>query len=153
MQEVLDRLGGNHAVYGFDTFEGHVCITEHDGPVHKEEMFRKCGGIEGVEAYIADPRVKLIKGNVSETIHQYIEKADSVCLAHFDMDIYQPTADAVPLVYEKLCPNGIIIFDDYGFTTCPGVKRAVDDFLAVTPALHFHLMTGQLILCKTNAIG
>ena len=65
------------------------------------------------------------------------------------MDVYQPTADALPPVYEKLCPNGIILFDDYGFTSCPGVKRAVDDFLAITPALHFHLMTGQLIVCKT----
>lgn len=148
-RELLDRFGGKQEVYGFDTFEGHAVITEHDGNVHREGMFKIGSELEKVVAYVNDPRVRLIKGDVSQTIGPFLAQSRGVALAHFDMDVYQPTADALPLVYEKLLPGGIILFDDYGFTSCPGVKRAVDDFLAITPALHFHLLTGQMILCKT----
>ena len=147
MREVMDKAGSPQNLYGFDTFEGHAVITEHDGGVHKKEMF-STGGIEEIATYVNDPRVQLIKGDVSQTISPFLAQSSGIALAHFDMDVYQPTADALPLVYEKLLPGGIILFDDYGFISCPGVKRAADDFLMTVHTTHFHLMTGQMIIVK-----
>ena len=42
----------------------------------------------------------------------------------------------------------MIIFDDYGFITCPGAKNAVDEFFGnqkETPCYH---QTGQAIVMK-----
>jgi hypothetical protein len=39
--------------------------------------------------------------------------------------------------------GGIIVLDDYGFESCPGVTRAADDFFASRPEEIVMLPTGQ----------
>lgn len=51
-----------------------------------------------------------------------------VSFVHFDLDLHQPTKDGLCFFYDKLSSGGIMLFDDYTFTSCPGVKKAVDDF-------------------------
>lgn len=144
--EISGRREGFNLI-GFDTFKGHVGVAGQDGRVHVDGMF-KGGGIKEVEAYLADPGIRLIEGDVSATFPEYAKKSPRIALAHLDMDIYQPTADALPLAFELLAPGGIILLDDYGFTSCPGVKQAADDFLKQVSATSFHLMTGQMIIVK-----
>ena len=31
--------------------------------------------------------------------------------------------------YDKVVPGGVIVFDDYGWQNCLGVKQAIDEFL------------------------
>ena len=52
---------------------------------------------------------------------------------HIDVDLYQPTRDSIQFFYPLMNTGGIIVCDDYGFTTCPGATRAVDEFLADKP--------------------
>ena len=47
---------------------------------------------------------------------------------HFDLDLYEPTKHGLEFFYDRLNTGGMIVFDDYTFTTCPGVKLAVDEF-------------------------
>jgi hypothetical protein len=48
-------------------------------------------------------------------------------------------------------PGGIILFDDYGFTTCPGPKRAIDEFMAGKPEPLIWLSGGSAFLVKSAA--
>lgn len=48
---------------------------------------------------------------------------------HIDVDLYQPTFDSLQFFYDRLNPGGILVCDDYGFSTCPGATKAVDQFL------------------------
>jgi O-methyltransferase len=41
-----------------------------------------------------------------------------------------------------------VLFDDYGFLSCPGVADAVDQFLADKPELLIELTTGQAVFTK-----
>lgn len=41
-----------------------------------------------------------------------------------------------------------MIFDDYGFESCPGTRQAVDEFMADKPERVIHLTTGQALLQK-----
>jgi O-methyltransferase len=50
--------------------------------------------------------------------------------------------------YPRLVPGGVILCDDYGFTTCPGVRRAVDEFMADKPEHVVHVPTGHGFLVK-----
>jgi O-methyltransferase len=52
---------------------------------------------------------------------------------HIDVQLYQPTRDSFEFFYPRMNKGGIILCDDYGFSTCPGAKQAVDEFLAGKP--------------------
>jgi hypothetical protein len=52
------------------------------------------------------------------------------CFVHVDVDLYEPTRDSVSFFYERMSPGGVLVFDDYGFSNCPGATRAVDEFMS-----------------------
>lgn len=45
------------------------------------------------------------------------------------VDLYEPTKDSIEFFYDKLNVGGIFLCDDYGFTSCPGATKAIDEFL------------------------
>lgn len=49
---------------------------------------------------------------------------------HVDVDLYQPTRDSIAFFHPRMSQGGIIVVDDYGFSSCPGATQAVDEFLA-----------------------
>lgn len=55
---------------------------------------------------------------------------------------------ALNVIWARMSPSGIIVFDDYGFLSCPGAKIAVDSFFEKERATRFHLLTGQAIVVK-----
>lgn len=74
--------------------------------------------------------VELVQGNVFDTLPAYLDKfpATRLCLLHLDMDVKEPTEYALNLLYDRVVPGGLIIFDDY--STVAGETDAVDVFLA-----------------------
>ena len=67
---------------------------------------------------------------------------------HIDVDLYQPTLDAITFFYERLNKKAILICDDYGFSTCPGAKNAMDNFFKDKPEMVIMLTTGQSFVIK-----
>jgi O-methyltransferase len=70
------------------------------------------------------------------------------CFAHIDLDLYQGVKDAVAFVYPRMPRGGLIVFDDYGFASCPGARKAVDEFFADKPERPLALSTGQALVAK-----
>lgn len=70
------------------------------------------------------------------------------CFVHIDLDLHQSILDALAFVYPRLVPRGVIIFDDYGFASCAGARKAVDEFFADKPEAPFVLGTAQAIISK-----
>lgn len=136
-------------IFAFDTFEGHAHISSHDGARHKLGHF-KTDGIESVARYVSNTRALFIQGDASETFPEWIKIGKQISFAHIDMDVYRPTADCLPFVYDRLVRGGSILLDDYGFISCPGAKKATDDFLKTVTATNFHLMSGQMLIIKNH---
>lgn len=67
---------------------------------------------------------------------------------HIDVDLYQPTRESLEFFYPRTSKGGIILMDDYGFVTCPGAKRAADDFFADKPESILLLTTGQALVIR-----
>lgn len=66
---------------------------------------------------------------------------------HLDVDLYQPTRDALDFFWPRLVPGGLIVLDDDGFLTCPGVRRALDEHVArIGCPAPVRLSTGQAFL-------
>lgn len=70
------------------------------------------------------------------------------CLVHLDIDLYRPTLDSLEFFYPRLVPGGVILCDDYGFSTCPGARKAMDDYMRPRPEKVVHVPTGQGFIIK-----
>lgn len=69
---------------------------------------------------------------------------------HIDVDLYQPTKDSLDFFYSRLEKWGIIICDDYWFSTCPWAKKAVDEFILKEWIDLLDLTTWQAIIIKNE---
>ena len=76
---------------------------------------------------------------------RFAEVADrKFSFVHIDVDLYQPTHDALTFFYDRMVTGGVILCDDYGSTVCPGAKQALDEFLQdKVERRPIHLTTGQ----------
>ena len=67
---------------------------------------------------------------------------------HIDVDLYQPTSDSISFFYSQMNNGGIIVCDDYGFSSCPGATEAVNNFLSDKPERMVALPAGGGYLIK-----
>jgi hypothetical protein len=73
--------------------------------------------------------VELYAGNVFETLPAFLvdNPALRISILHLDLDVMEPTEFVLDLLYSRLVPQGIVIFDDY--STVEGESIAVDSFI------------------------
>lgn len=72
----------------------------------------------------------------------------SFCFVHIDVDLYQPTRESIEFFFPRLQPGGMLVCDDYGFESCPGARRAMDEFFNNKRERIIHLPTGQGLVLK-----
>lgn len=137
-------------IHAFDTFEGHPDEIQLnlDGE-HRTGHFSETS-LEEVQAYLAGfPNVTLHKGRFQDCCGRV--SSERFSFVHVDVDIYSATRASLVFFAETLLIGGIIIVDDYGFTTCKGAQQAVDEFIAEhTNFCKFHLDTGQCMLIRLS---
>lgn len=74
----------------------------------------------------------------------------SFAFVHVDVDLHQPTLESLRFFYERLSPGGMLLCDDYGFRSCPGATKAVDDFMETRPEPIVRLPTGQAFVMRAG---
>ena len=83
---------------------------------------------------------------------RFYEVADRrFCFVHIDLDLAKPTLSAVKFFYSRLSYGGIMLLDDYGFKSCPGVTQIFDDFMADKPENIINLSSGGCFIMKKPA--
>jgi hypothetical protein len=91
-------------------------------------------------------RFHVLKGWIPERFDEVSDK--SFCLAHIDVDLYQPTLDSLEFFYPRLSQHGMIVCDDYGSGHYPGARLAFDEFFATRPETPIELPQGQCFIIK-----
>ncbi len=71
-------------------------------------------------------------------------------LVHVDVDLYEPHRDALRFFWPRLSEGGVMVFDDYGSSYCPGAHRAVDEFFGPLGLRVIGAPTGQAFLFKPS---
>ena len=129
----------------FDSFAGLSEPDARDG-AHWRRGDLACGADE-VRAQLAEfAAVSLLPGWIPE---RFAEVADRrFAFVHVDVDLYEPTRDSLAFFLPRLSEGGILLCDDYGFTSCPGATRAVDETLAGRPEKMLSLSCGGGFLVK-----
>lgn len=129
----------------FDSFEGLSTPSSVDGEYWAEGDL--CSSEEVLKEHLsAFPKLKVCKGWIPDNFSDADDR--SFCFVHIDVDLYQPTLDSIKFFYPRLVEGGIILSDDYGFTTCPGAKRAFDEYMKDKPEKIIHVPTGQAFIIK-----
>src|SRR6185437_3108103 len=132
---MLAELLASHGVpsvrlHLFDTFSG-MPETDEKLDIHRKGDFSDTS-LDQVRRVVAHPeRVDFHPGWIPDTFRTMSDSR--IALAHVDVDIYRSVWDCCEFIYPRLTPGGIMVFDDYGFPTCPGARKAVDEFFADKP--------------------
>lgn len=137
---------GKQTLHLFDTFKG---MPEPDPKVdlHAKGNFSDTSA-ESVLRFLGRPdRVKIHEGLFPNTASGL--ESERWSLVHVDADLYRSVLDACVFFWPGLIPGGAMVFDDYGFASCPGAKKAVDEFFpARTDSTGLYLPTGQYLAFK-----
>ncbi len=146
---LAEKLDLQVRLHCFDTFEGHAAedINTAVEIAHTPGVFGDTS-FESVKEYLAQfKNIEIYKGRFQDTSHQI--KDVPTHFVHLDMDIYEPTIFALNFFDDRLVHGGVILLDDYGFETCPGIEKAVAEFIASQK--HYFgtsLLSGQYMLVK-----
>ncbi len=143
MCQALQSTG--RLVHLFDSFEGLPAPSKWDGD------YWTSGALRIPESTLRETlkefdNYRVYAGWIPERFAEAQER--HFCFIHIDVDLYQPTLDSLEFFYPRMCTGGIILMDDYGFTTCPGAKRAADGFFTDKTEPIIMLTTGQALVIK-----
>jgi O-methyltransferase len=147
--DALRRRGREMPFYVCDTFQGHVEVDEDLDGLHRPGVQFTRVKAEKVAKYLRGfPFVRVEVGDIRETAPTFAAE-NAFGLVHLDVDVYPITRFCLEFFGPRIVPGGVIVADDYGTTTCEGVKKAVDEFGAANPGFRiFHLLTGQAVVTK-----
>ncbi len=145
LARVFAGLGPRKKVLLFDTFAG-LPTADRERDIYREGDLADTS-LEGVQSYLGDcPSVLFFPGLFSDTLPQASDHR--FCLVHIDADLFSSVDECCAFFYPRMVPGGIMLFDDYGFLSCPGARQAVDSFFADKAESPLYLFTGQCLAIK-----
>jgi hypothetical protein len=125
-------------IHACDSYEGFP----EDGVGAKDTtLFRSVSRLKGKFAAATDVPERLTRFFSAYGVNGRIEKgyfADTLpllrdrqfCFVHIDSDTYQSHVECLGILYERVLPGGIVVFDDYKEPRWPGATRAIDEFFS-----------------------
>ena len=128
----------------FDSFEGLSVPEVIDGNYWTSGDLSVCEKV--VRSRLPDSeRILYYKGWIPDKFELVLDVKFS--FTHLDVDLYQPTHDSLVFFYPRMVRGGVILCDDYGFDSCPGARKAFDDFFIDKEEI-IQVPTGQAFIIK-----
>lgn len=137
MSRVIERLGMDWTVIGFDTFNG---FPPRRSPLdmydHPDCFF---SDLPAVRRYLDGRNVEIVPGDIVDTCHRIADQ--HLVLTFIDTDNYTPAKAAIDIVRERTLVGGAIVFDH--FTGTNRFRYTLGERIAGTVLLedsrYFHL--------------
>ena len=145
LSTMLEPENLTRRIYGFDTFTGFPSVSNKDDNAVIEH---ECGELssdsyeelsELIVEYDRDrflghiEKVRLIKGDVGETIPKFISENPHliVSLLFLDMDLYEPTKTALNYFLPRMPRGAVLAFDELDNPMWPGETLALLDHFGI----------------------
>ncbi len=132
----------------FDSFEGLSSPSKKDGDWwRKGDLSSSADDVRSTLSPLGDLSfVELYKGWIPKRFSEVAGRR--FCFVHIDVDLLQPTRDSMEFFYPLLAKGGMILLDDYGHESCPGVTEAVDQYMADKTEPIINLASGGAFIIK-----
>jgi hypothetical protein len=141
--EVASQCGKH--VHLFDSYEGLSDPGGDDGEYWEvgnmsipEDIVKK--NLDAYQCFTTH------KGWIPERFSDVEDKKFS--LVHLDVDLYEPTRDSLEFFWSRMVEGGVIVLDDHGFYSCPGARKAGEEFGKKHGVSVVELPTGQGLVIK-----
>jgi hypothetical protein len=140
MSAILEPVNLTRKVYGFDTFSGFPSVAEQDrahstgapssgdlAASDYDEILELASANDSTRFLGHVPKVKLIKGDATQTIPTFVETHPHlvVSLLYLDFDLYEPTKVALDHFLPRMPKGAIIAFDELDNPLWPGETLAM----------------------------
>ncbi len=143
-------LGISSPIYLCDTFTGVVKTgsqdTYYSGGEHDdtsapvvEEMARKLGV----------DNIRILNGIFPEDTGHLLEDS-RFRFCHIDVDVYQSGKDVLHWVWPRLETGGVVVFDDFGFSSTPGITQLVQEEQDAPDRVCVQNLNGHAVFVKTR---
>jgi len=138
------EFGDNFELLLFDTFDG---LPYHD----KKEDLHVTGqfddtSFEAVSEFLEDFTTHEIYKGVFPASCPEDVKGKTFDFVHLDVDMYQAYKESLDFFHSRMNTGSMMLFDDYAFPSCPGAKKAIDEFYADKKQRVIQLATNQAIV-------
>lgn len=145
--EILEPRNYQRKIYGFDNFKGFEDITASDSHKNQSIHLQK-GGLkadvyddlmENIKVYDYTralghiPKVSIVKGNVKDTLPKFLLENPQIVVSclYLDIDLYEPTKQALEAFLPRMPKGGIIVFDEFNCEKFPGETVAVHELIGI----------------------
>lgn len=141
LSAIFEPVNHQRKIIGFDTFAGFATLSDQDQKgtsAHSTpgglsvgagvvEDLERCIELYDSNRFIGHiPKASVVKGDIKETIPQYIEDNPHtvVSLLYLDVDVFEPTKVAIEYFVPRMPKGAIIAFDELNSERWPGETLA-----------------------------
>jgi len=146
----LAQLGSGNSLYVADTFTGVVKTSKADsaysGGEHSDTSRSLVETLLGQTLQLNN--FEILEGIFPDDTEHLVPANARFKMCHIDVDVYQSATDIVDWIWPKLNIGGLVVFDDYGFHTCDGIARYVEEHRNDTNKMVIHNLNGHAIFVK-----
>lgn len=152
IQSAIKNLDSKNRFYIADTFKGvvkagSVYDTKYKGGEHNDA---KISDVKRLFKQIKLSEPKILVGIFPDEYKTLDIK--KIVFVHCDVDAYESTKDIIEWCIPKMVKGGVIVLDDYGFSSCEGVTSYVNfiaqDLLLRKNFRFIYNLNGHAILIK-----
>lgn len=147
LAQIVHDYSPARCLHLFDTFHG-MPKTYKSIDIHNEGDFSNTT-LNAVRDYVKHSDVTIYhQGLIPDTFRGLDNSL--IAFAHIDVDILQSVTDCCEFIFPMLSVGGFMVFDDYGFPSCPGARKAVDEYFYGRDIVPLILPTGQAVVFKSR---
>lgn len=145
--KVIAEYKGDRKLHLFDTFEG---MPDVDSAIdtHRTGDFKDTS-LKSVQDYLSQyGDIFFHKGLFPASVSGTDVGNLTFSLVHLDVDLYGSTKSGLEFFYSRLNRGGMLLSHDYRSISCPGVRRAFDEFFREKPEPIVELWDTQCLIVK-----
>lgn len=143
--------GMNEKVFFCDTFTGVVKASPDDsvyeGGEHDDTSRELVEDL--VQNKLELDNVEILEGIFPDDTGSQIKDL-KFRLCHIDVDVYKSSKDSVDWIWDRLVPNGIVVYDDYGYHECDGITKHVEEQMRLKDRVVLYNLNGHAIIMKID---
>jgi O-methyltransferase len=144
----LQLLGCDATLHLCDTFEGVVKTSDADshysGGEHSDTSVPL---VESLLSATGVTNARIHRGTFPDEAPAELSELQ-YRLVHIDVDVYESGRQIFEWAWPRLSAGGIVVFDDYGFSTTRGITRLCDELALRADAVLLQNLNGHAVMVK-----